>query len=158
LSYANIYGPRQIPHGEAGVVSVFMTNLLEGKPSTLNHFPDEPKGMIRDYCFVGDVVKANLNTLGRGEGDFFNIGTGKGTKTQDLYTVIYEAVKEVMPGLQQALSRLSTQLARPGDVRRSCLVADKAKEGLGWVPETDLATGIRHTLEWWLGEKTRTYK
>ena len=158
LRYANVYGPRQIPHGEAGVVSIFMTNLLEGKPSILNHFPDEPKGMIRDYCFVGNVVKANLKALTQGEGDFFNIGTGKETKTLDLYNVIYEAVREIKPDLPQALSRLSTQAARPGDIRRSCLVVDKAKNGLGWRPETDLATGIRLTLQWWLEEKAKTCK
>lgn len=153
LRYANIYGPRQIPQGEAGVVSIFMTNLLEGKPSILNHFTDEPKGMIRDYCFVGDVVKANLKALVKGERDFFNIGTGKETKTLDLYQVIYEAVRETKPGLPQALSRLSTQAARPGDIRRSCLVVGKAKNGLGWVPETFLEHGIRQTLDWWLREK-----
>jgi UDP-glucose 4-epimerase len=158
LRYANVYGPRQIPHGEAGVVSIFMTNLLEGKPSILNHFPDEPKGMIRDYCFVGNVVKANLKALTQGEGDFFNIGTGKETKTRDLYNVIYEAVREIKPDLPQALSRLSTQAARPGDIRRSCLVVGKAKNGLGWRPETDLATGIRLTLQWWLEEKAKTCK
>jgi UDP-glucose 4-epimerase len=158
LRYANIYGPRQVPHGEAGVVSIFMTNLLEGKPSVLNHFPDEPKGMIRDYCFVGDVVKANLKALTKGEGDFFNIGTGKETKTLDLYKVIYEAVRELKPDLPQALSRLATQAARPGDIGRSCLVAGKAKNGLGWRPETDLATGIRLTLQWWLEEKAKTCK
>lgn len=153
LRYANIYGPRQIPQGEAGVVSIFMTNLLEGKPSVLNHFPDEPKGMIRDYCFVGDVVKANLRALTKGGGDFFNIGTGKETRTLDLYQAIFEAVKEIKPGLPEALSHLSRQTARPGDIRRSCLVAEKAREGLGWVPETALEQGIRLTLQWWLKEK-----
>jgi UDP-glucose 4-epimerase len=156
LRYANVYGPRQVPHGEAGVVSIFMTNLLEGRPSVLNHFPDEPEGMIRDYCFVGDVVKANLKALIEGEGDFFNIGTGKETKTQELYNVIFEAVKEMKPGLPQALSRLSTQAARPGDIRKSCLVVGKAKGGLGWSPETQLSEGIRRTLEWWVREKTGT--
>jgi len=103
-------------------------------------------------------VKANLKALTQGEGDFFNIGTGKETKTLDLYNVIYEAVREIKPDLPQALSRFSTQAARPGDIRRSCLVVDKAKNGLGWRPETDLATGIRLTLQWWLEEKTKTCK
>jgi UDP-glucose 4-epimerase len=158
LRYANIYGPRQIPHGEAGVVAIFMTNLLEGKASVLNHFPDEPQGMIRDYCFVRNVVKANLKALKQGEDDFYNIGTGKETKTLDLYNVIYEAVREIKPDLPQALSRLSTQAARSGDIRRSCLVVGKAEKGLGWTPETDLAMGIRLTLQWWLEEKTKTCK
>ena len=153
LRYANIYGPRQIPHGEAGVVSIFMTNLLEGKASVLNHFPDEPRGMIRDYCFVGDVVKANSMALTRGGGDFFNIGTGQETKTLDLYEAIFEAVKEIKPDLQESLFHLSGQAARPGDIRRSCLVVDKAKRALEWRPETTLPQGIRLTLQWWLAEK-----
>ncbi|HYQ61397.1 MAG TPA: hypothetical protein VEP29_10105, partial [Desulfatiglandales bacterium] len=62
------------------------------------------------------------------------------------------------PDLAQALSRLSTQAARPGDIGRSCLVVAKAKTGLDWTPETDLATGIRLTLQWWLEEKTKTCK
>jgi UDP-glucose 4-epimerase len=158
LRYANIYGPRQIPQGEAGVVSIFLTNLLEGKPSILNHFPGEPEGMIRDYCFVGDVVKANLKALAQGGGDLFNVGTGKETRTLDLYHVIYEAVREIQPGLSHALSSLSAQSARPGDIKRSCLVVGKSKQGLGWAPETDLATGIRLTLQWWLAEKSKTSK
>lgn len=155
LRYANVYGPRQIPHGEAGVVSIFMTNLLEGKPSVLNHFPDGPKGMIRDYCFVEDVVRANLKALTQGADGFFNIGTGRETWTQDLYDAIYQAVKELKPGLPQALSRLSRQVARPGDLRRSCLLVGKARNGLGWIPETLLGQGIRQTLEWWLREKNQ---
>lgn len=158
LRYANIYGPRQIPHGEAGVVSIFMTNLLEGKVSVLNHFPEEPRGMIRDYCFVGDVVKANLRALTKGGGDFFNIGTGKETRTLDLYEAIFEAVKEIQPGLPEALFHLPRQAARPGDIRRSCLVVDKAKRGLEWRPETALAKGIRITLQWWLTEKRKKAK
>jgi len=70
LRYANIYGPRQIPHGEAGVVAIFMDNLLKERQSTLNHFREDEKGMVRDYCYVGDVVKANLLALEKGSGDF----------------------------------------------------------------------------------------
>jgi len=102
------------------------------------------------------VVKANGQALKRGGGDFFNIGTGKETKTLDLYNVIYEAVKESSPGLPRSLSAISAQAARPGDIRRSCLVVGKAKEGLGWSAETLLGQGIRITLEWWLREKAGT--
>ena len=92
LRYANVYGPRQIPHGEAGVVAIFMANLLQNKPSILFHFPEDDQGMIRDYCFVGDVVQANILALTQGPGDFFNIGTGKETRTQQLYETIFQAV------------------------------------------------------------------
>jgi len=74
LRYANIYGPRQIPKGEAGVVAIFIENLLSGRPSVIYHFPDEPDGMARDYCYVEDVVKANILVLKNGSNEIFNIG------------------------------------------------------------------------------------
>ena len=148
LRYANIYGPRQIPHAEAGVVAIFMDNLLNGEPSVLNHFPDDDEGMVRDYCYVGDVVKANLNALEKGSGDYFNIGTGLGTKTLGLYNIIFKAFKELRPGVSEKLATPIKKMARPGDLTRSCLVAEKARRILGWVAETDLEVGIRKTLDW----------
>jgi len=148
LRYANIYGPRQIPHGEAGVVAIFMDNLLEERQSTLNHFLEDEKGMVRDYCYVGDVVKANLHALEKGTGDFFNIGTGVGTKTSELYNAIFKAFKEMMPELPEKLATLRKQVARPGDLTKSCLIIEKAHRLLGWVPETTLQEGIRETLKW----------
>ena len=148
LRYANIYGPRQIPHGEAGVVAIFMDNLLKERQSTLNHFVEDEKGMVRDYCYVGDVVKANLLALEKGSGDFFNIGTGVGTKTLDLYDIIFKSFKEVRPELPEELAMVKKQIARPGDLTKSCLIIEKARRLLGWVPETDLQEGIRETLKW----------
>ena len=149
LRYANIYGPRQIPQGEAGVVAIFMENLLKGEPSILNHYPDDQEGMTRDYCHVGDVVKANLEALSKGNGDFFNIGTGRGTKTLELYRIIYEAVGEIRPDISEELFTPLREPARPGDVTRSCLRVEKAKNGLGWIPKTGLKEGVRRTLKWW---------
>lgn len=146
LRYANIYGPRQIPHGEAGVVSIFINNLLNGNRSVLNHFKEDPEGMVRDYCYVGDVVKANIKALSKGKSEIFNVGTGRGTKTSELYRTVYEAVKEARPELPESLATLKRQPARPGDIRRSCLVVEKAREKLGWIPATDLKEGIRLTL------------
>jgi UDP-glucose 4-epimerase len=97
LRYSNIYGPHQIPHGEAGVVSIFMDNLLAGKPSTLYHFPDEPRGMSRDYCYVGDIVRANVVTLDSGSRGVFDIGTGGATHTLDLFYAVFDALKEKVP-------------------------------------------------------------
>ncbi|MBW2034012.1 MAG: NAD-dependent epimerase/dehydratase family protein [Deltaproteobacteria bacterium] len=148
LRYANIYGPRQIPHAEAGVVAIFMDNLLKGEPSVLNHFPDDDEGMVRDYCYVGDVVKANLNALEKGSGDYFNIGTGLGTKTPGLYNIVFKAFKELRPGVSEKLATPIKKMARPGDLTRSCLVVEKARRILGWVAETDLEEGIRKTLDW----------
>ena len=148
LRYANIYGPRQIPHGEAGVVAIFMDNLLKKRQSTLNHFLEDEKGMVRDYCYVGDVVKANLLALEKGTGDFFNIGTGVGTKTSELYDAIFKEFKEMRPELPEKLATLRKQVARPGDLTKSCLIIEKARRLLGWVPETDLQEGIRETIKW----------
>jgi UDP-glucose 4-epimerase len=152
LRYANIYGPRQIPHGEAGVVAIFMENLLKGEPSTLNHFPDEAEGMVRDYCYVEDVVEANTMALSRGNGECFNVGTGKGTKTLTLYRIICEAVREMRPDISEALFRPALEPARPGDITRSCLKVEKAEDGLGWVSKTGLEEGIRRTLQWWTNQ------
>jgi UDP-glucose 4-epimerase len=149
LRYANIYGPRQIPHGEAGVVAIFMENLLKGEQSTLNHFPEDAEGMIRDYCYVEDVVAANVAALSKGNGEFFNVGTGKGTKTLQLYRIIYEAVREMRADISEDLFTPIREPARPGDITRSCLRVEKAKDGLGWVPKTSLEEGIRRTLQWW---------
>ncbi len=148
LRYANVYGPRQIPHGEAGVVAIFMNNLIEGIRSMLNHFPNDEKGMVRDYCFVGDVVSANLAVLNRGSGDFFNIGTGQGTKTGDLYEKIFSAMKETGRPVSDEIFEMKKQLARPGDLKKSCLTIQKAADTLGWEPEVDLDAGIRETLRW----------
>ncbi|MCF8129123.1 MAG: NAD-dependent epimerase/dehydratase family protein [Deltaproteobacteria bacterium] len=148
LRYANVYGPRQIPHGEAGVVAIFMNNLISGTPSVLNHFPEDDRGMVRDYCFVGDVVKANVAALKRGSSDFFNIGTGRETKTGDLYEKIFSAVEETGKPLSRDLFKMKKQLARGGDLKRSCLTIRKAAEVLDWKPEVQLTDGLRKTLKW----------
>jgi len=114
LRYANIYGPRQIPHGEAGVVAIFMSRLMNNKPCTLYRFLDEPSGMIRDYCFVGDVVKANLLALDQGENHTFNIGTGEETNTLDLLQIIFEEVKKLKTDLDEKLREPKRELSRPG--------------------------------------------
>ena len=77
-----------------------------------------------------------------------NIGTGIGTMTLELYRTVYEAIREIRPETPEALATLDKQEARPGDIRRSCLVVEKARNQLGWVPETDLKEGIRLTLKW----------
>jgi UDP-glucose 4-epimerase len=151
LRYSNIYGPRQIPHGEAGVVAIFMSRLMNNNPCTLNHFPDKASGMIRDYCFVGDVVKANLLSLEQGENDTFNIGTGKETTTLELFQHIFQEVKKAKKDLDDKLKEPKRELARPGDLTKSCLVVEKARAGLGWQPETTLAQGIKATLDWYQG-------
>lgn len=148
LRYANIYGPRQIRQGEAGVVAIFMGNLRRGVPSTVNCFEDDPEGMVRDYCFVGDAARANVLALETGGGDCFNIGTGIGTKTLPLYRSIFETYEQIIGAPLERLRDPLRGVARAGDLTRSLLLVKKARERLGWEPQTDLKAGIRKTLEW----------
>ena len=148
LRYANIYGPRQVPHGEAGVVAIFMDNLLAGRRSVVNHFPNEKEGMIRDYCFVGDVVRANQMALEKGSGDFFNIGTGVETRTLSLHKIVCNEFDRILPGKGEGLREPEFRTARPGDLKRSCLVIEKVQKILGWTPATDLDEGISRTWRW----------
>jgi len=152
LRYANIYGPRQIPHGEAGVVAIFMDRLISKKGCTVYRFAEEPRGMTRDYVFVGDVARANLLALEKGSGRAFNIGTEKATHTLDLYTAIHEAVKGRVE-LPDGLKDPQIGDARAGDLKRSCLKYDRAKNELGWEPMSNLKEGLASTLDWRLGPK-----
>ncbi|MBE9531557.1 MAG: NAD-dependent epimerase/dehydratase family protein, partial [Proteobacteria bacterium] len=152
LRYANVYGPRQIPHGEAGVVAIFMDRLISGKPCTINHFDDEPRGMLRDYCFVGDVARANLAALSSGNLEACNIATSNPTHTLDLFNAVYRALKEARPETDRSLGNPDTGAARLGDIKQSCLVVDKAREVLGWEPQVDINEGIKKTLQWRLNK------
>jgi len=148
LRYANVYGPRQIPHGEAGVVAIFMDRLISGLPCTVNHFPDEVQGMLRDYCYVGDIARANIKALTSGNLQACNIGTGTPTNTLTLFNAVYSALKKIRPETDTSLASPTLAAARLGDIKQSCLVVDKAREILNWKPQTDINEGIRKTLEW----------
>jgi len=140
LRYANVYGPRQDPFGEAGVVAIFSYRLLAGLPPQINarEKVGDP-GCIRDYIFVGDVVEANLLSLSQGGGQTINIGTGKGTTTQDLC--------ERLIGIIGYQGRMEYLPPRPGDLKASILSSQRAKEVLGWEPRTDLERGLRVTVD-----------
>ncbi len=152
LRYANVYGPRQIPHGEAGVVAIFMDRLLAGEKCSLFHFADQPDGMTRDYCFVGDIVRANMAALERGSGMAFNIGTGMATRTRHLFDIIYRTLADRID-IPDSLSEPERHEARMGDLTRSCLNIDRAADVLGWRPETSLEDGISQTLDWRLARE-----
>jgi UDP-glucose 4-epimerase len=152
LRYANVYGPRQIPHGEAGVVAIFMDRLISGKPCTVYHFDDEPKGMLRDYCFVGDIARANLAALERGNLEICNIGTATPVHTLDLFNAVFTALKTARPETEDSLGVPATGTARLGDIKQSCLIVDKAKTTLGWEPRIFIEEGIKKTLEWRLSK------
>ena len=139
LRYANVYGPRQNPLGEAGVVSIFINALLKGETPTVFAYPEEPEGMLRDYVYVQDVANANLLAADRGTGELINIGTGGTTTTGALYQAI-SSLFENPPQPKRGE-------ARPGDLHRSCLEISKANEILGWKPSVDLDEGLSRTVD-----------
>jgi UDP-glucose 4-epimerase len=140
LRYANVYGPRQNPHGEAGVIAAIMERLRAGGTPTI--FGDGEQ--VRDYVYVGDVVRANLASLHadvpRDETAIVNIGTGAGTSVNRLWTLIAASTGAVVTPAYAP--------PRAGDVRRSVLDASRAKRTLAWEPEVDLALGIERTWAW----------
>jgi len=140
LRYANVYGPRQVSHGEAGVVSIFVEKLLKDEAPMLNCYPDEPDGMIRDYVFVKDVVRANLMAFEKGSGEAFNIGTSSPTTTKALYDEIAQQLGKDM--------RPTSCQARKGDLKRSLLKIDKARLELGWEPTYSLKQGISQVIDY----------
>lgn len=153
LRYSNVYGPRQIPHGEAGVVAIFTEALLGGKLSTLYHFPEATEGMIRDYCFVKDVASANLlATRFNGRGTF-NIGTGRGTTTLALYTAILQTLRNNGLTVSPALDNPKRGGAREGDIKVSTLNPARAERELGFHPAFTLADGLSETVAWYLAKE-----
>jgi len=136
LALANIYGPRQDPHGEAGVVAIFAGLLLKGEPCTV--FGDGSK--TRDYVYVDDVVDAFVRAADRGGGLLCNIGTGVQTSDLRLYETMANAVGVTAP------PNLAPD--RPGDLQRSALDPGRAAIHLGWKPWTPLDEGVGAVLRY----------
>jgi UDP-glucose 4-epimerase len=147
LRYANVYGPRQAPHGEAGVVAIFMSKLTAGELPVIYHYPDAPDGMIRDYCFVSDIVSANLAALDRANDEVVNIGTSVGASTGELYRTILEAMRQNGVAADKKFDSPLKGPARPGDLRANRLDVSKAAGALGWRPRCTLVEGIAETLK-----------
>lgn len=148
LRYANVYGPRQDPFGEAGVVAIFCNRLFDGAPLTI--FGDGLQ--TRDYVYAGDVARANVLAsraeLPRAEGvdsRAFNIGTSVET---DVVTLA-RRLKDVSGGA----SAVEHAPARAGEQRRSAVDTAKAARVLGWRPEVDLDEGLRRTYEWFVARR-----
>ena len=135
LRYGNVYGPRQDPLGEAGVIAIYCGKLLEGGQPTV--FGDGLQ--TRDYVFVGDVVSANLLAADSDASGAFNVGTGVQTSVLDL-------IEALAP---QADGSFEAQIApeRPGEVRHIALDASRASGELGWSAEVELADGLARTLD-----------
>jgi UDP-glucose 4-epimerase len=136
LRYANIYGPRQNPFGEAGVVAIFSTKLLKGEQPIINGHGKQ----TRDYVYVGDVVKANLLTLKDEISDIYNIGTGIETDVNQLFHFINDitkANKEEKHGPTAA-----------GEQLRSVITSDKLFNRFGWRPSTIIEDGLQKTVNY----------
>lgn len=138
LRYANVYGPRQDPFGEAGVVAIFSSRLLRGQPVTLfaRKTPGDD-GCVRDYVYVGDVVAANLLAVEQELDGAFNVGTGLGTTTRDLLAAIEAAV-----GKKAVVEEAPP---RAGDLERSVIDASRLRAA-GWATAVPLAEGIARTV------------
>ena len=150
LRYSNVFGPRQIPHGEAGVVAIFTEKLLSGQHPTLNHFPEEKRGMIRDYCYVKDIARASIIASGSGKVGIFNIGTGKGTHTLELYTETIKALRHKGKVIPLEFDEPKRDEARLGDIKVSTLDPSKAKRELNWEAMYDLQKGLLETVDWYM--------
>jgi UDP-glucose 4-epimerase len=147
LRYANVYGPRQSIHAEAGVVAIFCERLIDGKTCTIYRYDDMPQGMIRDYVYVGDLVRANVMALDQGTGGILNLGTSVPTGTLDLYNALAKAIGST--------AEVDFGPPRAGDIKRSLLDIGKAKNVLGWEPEVDLADGCTRTMDWYKSGQPR---
>lgn len=136
LRYANVYGPRQNPHGEAGVVSIFSKNILQNQQPVINGNGKQ----TRDYVCVFDVVKANILALEKEITGFFNIGTGIETDVNGIFKLVNESFGTDWQEIHGP--------PRPGEQQISSLSYQKAHDILNWRPKIKLADGIKMTVEW----------
>jgi UDP-glucose 4-epimerase len=143
VRFGNVYGPRQDPHGEAGVVAIFCTRILDGLPLTI--YGDGSQ--TRDYVFVGDVANAvwmaatkPLPPAERLDARAFNVGTGIGTPVTELAAMLQKASKSQVP--------IEFAPSRAGEQQESFLDVSKAKAILGWTPQTQLPEGLLKSFQW----------
>lgn len=135
LRYGNVYGPRQDPFGEAGVIAIFIGKMLRGKRPTIYGTGEQ----IRDYVYVGDVVEVNILAMEVQDGVTVNIGTGKGTSVNELFKILKERLG----------SNLDPIYAPPrmGELDSIFLEVSLAREKLGWSAQTDLVSGLDKTID-----------
>lgn len=142
LRYANVYGPRQNPHGEAGVVAIFAERFLNGEQPVVNGDGKQ----TRDYIFVDDLVRLNVRALDHDQSDVFNAGTGIESDVNTLYRQIRTAAGSNVEEFHGP--------AKAGEQLRSCLTAAKAERILGWKPDVDLNEGIQMTVDYFRSRKS----
>ena len=133
LRPANIYGPRQDPHGESGVIAIFLKRMLNGEQVMINGDGEH----TRDYVYVGDIVEAHEAAMSHGESFVANIGTGQGTSVNDIFRYLQEVTGYSEPAIYGP--------PRPGDVRHIALDASRARRVLGWEPKVRLIEGLEKT-------------
>jgi UDP-glucose 4-epimerase len=149
LRYSNVYGPRQNPHGEAGVVAIFAQKMLAGEAVVING----DGRYLRDYVYAGDVARANVLALERDLAEpftAFNIGTGIATDVNQLAEQMRASCNEVArrTGSRHEVPMPRHGPHRAGDLRSSLVSSRKAAETLGWQPTEVLADGLRQTIDW----------
>ena len=133
LRPANIYGPRQDPHGESGVIAIFLRKMLRGDQVTIYGDGEH----TRDYVYVGDVVEAHETAMKHDESLVVNVGTGEGTSVNDIFRRLQGVTGYGEPAIYGP--------PRPGDVRHIALDASRARRVLGWEPKVGLTEGLKMT-------------
>lgn len=136
LRYGNVYGPRQDPNGEAGVIAIFAKRFLTQQPVRIDWDGEQRK----DYVFVEDVARANVLALSRGDNDIFCIGSGAPTSVNEIYEVLAN-----LTGYEPEITRAPK---RPGDIYLSYFNSSKAERLLGWKPSVTFAEGVKTTVEY----------
>ena len=136
LRYGNVYGPRQDPNGEAGVIAIFAKRFLKHEQVRIDWDGEQQK----DYVYVGDVARANVLAFDHGDNDIFCIGTGKGTSVNQIYAAL-----ETITGYTTEIVRAPK---RPGDIHLAYFNCAKAERILGWKPEVGIEEGIQATVEY----------
>ena len=143
LRYANVFGPRQNPGGEAGVVAIFISREQRQEVPSIYSYSEEPDGMVRDYVYVEDVARANVLALESATGEAVNISSGREVHTRELLAAICTIMGRVL--------KYTRAGPRPGDLRHSCLDNGKAARIMGWKPSFSLEDGLAKTVAWFAG-------
>jgi UDP-glucose 4-epimerase len=141
--YGNVYGPRQDPLGEAGVIAIFTQRLLNGEPIRIDWDGEQAK----DYVYVEDVARASVLALNRGDGGIYCLGTGRGTSVNELHRQLMRLVGHE--------TRVVHALKRPGDVHLAYFDCSQARADLDWTAEVPLDEGMRRTVAYFRGQQTR---
>lgn len=136
LRYPNVYGPRQDPFGEAGVVSIFIGQMLRNIQPTINGDGEQ----LRDYVYVTDVVRANVSVLVQGDNDVFNVGWGEGTSVNQIFHSLKKLLDADVPEVHGP--------SKLGEVRETYLNSNKAARVLNWTPEVSLQEGLKRTADY----------